>query len=458
MEDPKSNNLKITFFGAAQEVTGSCNLVESPSGKRILVDCGMHQGSKLNEEKNREDWPFNPSSIEAVFVTHAHLDHVGRIPMLFRSGFKGKIYSTAPTKDLAQLVLLDSSGVLEKEAGRHGGETLYDNKDIEVAMSHWEFLDYHQTISLGDLTFELLNAGHIMGSSMIKISYNNKKVLFTGDMGNYPNPFLRKIEDVTDVDTIVMEALYGDKNFAEFGDTSLKLERIVEGIEKNKGVLMIPAFSIERTQKILFQLNDLMEHGKVGQIPVFLDSPLAIKATQVYEKYSHLYFNEEARNFILKGDDLLKFAALKMTIDTQQSKQINKVPAPKIIIAGSGMSNGGRILHHEKLYLSDPKSVLLIVSYQAPRSLGRMLADGAKMVNIMGEEISVNASVVKLEGYSSHPDMDKLLKFVEGDLSILKKVFVVHSEPETALFFVQRLRDYLGVDAYAPEPGETREI
>jgi metallo-beta-lactamase family protein len=409
----------------------------------------MFQGTKLNEEQNRDPWPFDPKSITAVFVTHAHLDHSGRIPKLVKDGFIGKIYSTAPTKDLAELVLLDSTGIFERDQKRHGGELLYEAKDLLKAMSMWQVLDYHQKFNINDLNITLKNSGHIMGSSMVEISYNNKKVVFTGDMGNSPSPLLKDMEEVKDADVIVMEALYGDRNFDDFSGTEIK---------KEKGVLLIPAFSIERTQKILYQLNDMVEKGKVGQIPVFLDSPLAIKVTQVYKKYSALYFNDNARAQMLKGDDLLNFPGLKMTTETKSSKDILKVPAPKIIIAGSGMSNGGRILHHERLYLPDPKTTLLILSYQAPGSLGRMLEEGARVVNIMGEEVAVNGKTLRIEGYSSHPDMDKLMNFVEGDLDKLKKVFVVQTEPKTALFFVQRLRDYLGVDAYAPKPGDSYEV
>lgn len=456
--EKKADNLKINFYGGAQDVTGSSYVLQSPAGLRVLIDCGMFQGSKMNEAQNRDPWPFDPASIDLVFSTHAHLDHTGRIPKLVKGGFRGKIYSSAPTRDLAELVLEDSIRIFEKEQHKNGGDVLYEQKDLDKALSMWEVLDYHQKITVKDLEFQLKNSGHIMGSSMVEISYKNKKVVFTGDLGNSPSPLLRDMEVVDDADVIVMEALYGDRNFDDFSQTEVKLERIIEEVEKNKGVLLIPAFSIERTQKILFQLNDMVEKGKIGKIPVFLDSPLAIKVTTVYKKYSHLYYNENARCCILKGDDLLNFPGLKMVMKTEGSKDIEDVPAPKIIIAGSGMSNGGRILHHERLYLSDPKTTILLLSYQAPGSLGRMLEEGAKSVNIMGDDILVNANVVRLEGYSSHPDMDKLFKFVEGDLERLKKVFVVQTEPKTALFFVQRLRDYLGVDAYAPKPGDSFEI
>jgi len=456
--DKKSNNLKISFYGGAQDVTGSSYILESPFGVRVLIDCGLFQGSKMSEAQNHDPFPFDPSSVDLLFVTHGHLDHVGRVPKLVKDGFKGKIYSSAPTRDLAELSLKDSINIFEKEKMKHGGEVLYEEKDLDKALSMWEVLDYHQKLNFNDLNFQLKNSGHIMGSAMVEISFHDKKVVFTGDMGNSPSPLLKDMEATVDADVIVMEALYGDRNFDDFSETEIKLERVIEEIVKNKGTLLIPAFSIERTQKILFQLNDLVEKGKVSQLPVLLDSPLAIKVTKVYKKYSHLYYNDRARDEILKGDDLLSFPGLKMTLNTQDSKEIIKIPSPKIIIAGSGMSNGGRILHHEKMYLPDPKTTLLILSYQAPGSLGRMLEEGAKTVNIMGEEVMVNAKVVRLEGYSSHPDMNKLLAFVEGDLEKLKKVFVVQTEPKTAFFFVQRVRDNFGIDAIAPKPGDSFEI
>jgi metallo-beta-lactamase family protein len=453
-----SKKIKISFLGGAQEVTGACYLVEDKeTGKKIMVDCGLIQGAG-DDERNHERFSFNVSDVEAIFVTHPHLDHVGRIPKMVKEGFAGKIYSVPPAKDLAKLVLEDSLNVFEKQLRKKGkGEMMYGEEDIANAMNCWEVLEYHKEIKIGPFTVSYYDPGHILGSGMVKITINDKNIYFTGDLGNSESTLLDEAEKIIDADYLIMEALYGDKQREE-ADTQLELERIIESLAKNRGVLMIPAFSIERTQKILFQINDLVEKGRVPRMPVFLDSPLAIKVTDVYRKYIK-YLGPEAQKHFLAGDaDIFSFPGLKTTPTTLESRQINEVPAPKIIIAGSGMSNGGRILHHEKRYLPGANNILMIVSYQVPGSLGRLLMDGARDVNIMGERVHVAASVVRVEGYSSHPDIDGLVTMVENTLDRVKKVFIVQGEPKTELFFAQKLKDSLGVDACVPQYGEVHEI
>lgn len=449
--------IKLSFFGAAQEVTGSNYLLET-GGSKILIDCGFFQGSKINEEKNEEPFSYNLSEIDAVIATHAHLDHIGRIPKLIKQGFKGKIFSTPPTRDFSRLMLLDSLGVLGKEAKRSGKkELIYNESDVEKAMSQWEIVDYHQEFSIKDLKVIFRDAGHILGSAIVEIKIKGKKIIFSGDLGNFPEPLLNDTEKINDADFLIIESTYGDRVHGDKKEADLKLERVIENTIQRKGVLMLPAFSLERTQKILFHINNLVEHGRIPKVPIFLDSPLSIKATKIYKQYGK-YYNEEAKKILLSGDDIFNFPGLKMTLTTEESKEINNVPAPKIIIAGSGMCNGGRILHHLRRYLPDSKSTLLLVSFQAAGSLGRQLTEGAKLVRISGEDVLVEAEIEEIEEYSSHPDSKGLFNFVKNSDNTLKKVFVTHGELKSGLFFVQRIRDYLGIDAIAPKFGDSYEI
>ncbi len=453
--------LKLTFWGGTQEVTGSCILLESESASRqtkIMVDCGLFQAGKFAEERNFEPFPFNPKEISALLVTHAHLDHIGRIPKLVKEGFAGKIFSTNATRDLSQLMLSDSLRVIKKEVGEKSG--LYGENDIKAAMKQWEGLNYHEPFEIGDFKINFKDAGHILGSAIIEIFYppaGGKKIVFTGDLGNSPTPLLKSTEEVKDANFLIIETTYGDREHEGKEERKIKLERIIEDTIKAGGVLMIPAFSLERTQELLFELNDLVENSRIPKVPVFVDSPLAINAINVYKKYDD-YYNKEAKYIMDSGDDLFKFPGLKFTLTTEESKQINDIPGPKVIIAGSGMSTGGRIIHHERRYLQDPKSTLLLISYQVAGSLGRQLKDGAKEVKILGETVPVKARIYALGGYSAHPDKSGLFRFVENNCETLEKVFAIQSEPKSALYFVQTIRDHLGLDAIAPKYGDSFEL
>lgn len=456
MADKKTT---ITFYGGVGEVTGANFLFsDGPSGLQILVDCGLFQGKKAFDEKNQEKFPYDPAAIDYLFVTHAHLDHVGRIPKLIKDGFRGVIYSTAPTREIAEIAILDSLNLFRKENGEDV-EPFFSKDDVTMTMSLWKTADYHETINLKEgLRVTLKDAGHILGSTMYEFARGEKRLVFTGDLGNSPSPLLHDTEVLTNANYLVMESVYGDRNHEDRSQRRNILEDAIEDTMKAGGTLMIPAFSIERTQEILFEIENMMEESRIPLAPVFLDSPMGIGVTAIYKKYSK-YLNDAVRMEIEEeGNKIFHFAQLHETLSTDESKAIFRANPKKIIIAGSGMSTGGRIIHHEKNYLSDPNSTLLLVGYQQVGSLGRMLQEGAKTVKIFGEEIPVHAHIVSIHGYSAHKDSDHLLEFVDSTKDTIQKVFVAMGEPKSAMFLAQRLRDYLGINAKFPEVGEVDEI
>lgn len=455
----EKKELKIGFYGGTGSVTGANFMLfgDGPNDPRFLIDCGLIQGCRLCEKENWEPFPFDPSSVQALFVTHAHLDHVGRIPKLVKDGFRGKIYSTAPTKEISLLSLEDSLHVMEKDARDENRPDLFSKEDLKMTSELWQTVDYHKEFELSGMKIRLKDAGHIMGSTMIEFSRGDRKIVFTGDIGNSPAPLLRDTEVVSDADYLVMESVYGDRNHEDRSMRKDKLENVIENTMRRGGTLIIPAFSIERTQELLFEIENLMENSRIPLVPVFIDSPLAIKVTKVYEKYQE-YFNKSVIGKNSGGGGVFKFPQLHLTESTEESKAILRNNYRKIIMAGSGMSNGGRILHHEKNYLPDSKNTLLLVGYQAAGSLGRQLQDGNKLVRIMGQDVSVEAEVVNLTGYSAHRDSDGLLEFVRNGQDKLKGVFVVMGEPKSSLFLVQRIRDYLGIKATAPNAGDIYKI
>lgn len=449
--------MKLKFYGAAGEVTGSNHILEG-DGVSIMIDCGFFQGVKVCDDKNTEPFPYDPKTIDALFVTHAHLDHVGRIPKLFNEGFKGKIYSTPPTRQIAKLILDDTLNVISREAKADGHEPLFQQDAIEKAFAHWEVIPYDKDIVFkNDLKIRFRDAGHILGSSMIEMTRNGKKLVYSGDLGNSPAPLMPDTAHLTDVDYLVMEAVYGDRVHEDIANRANRLKNVIDETIARGGVLMIPAFSIERTQDLLLELNEMIESKKIPEIPVFVDSPLAIKVTKVYEE-NESYFNQETKDLIKSGDNIFKFPKLRFTENARDSIAIKDVPNPKIIIAGSGMSNGGRIMHHEQNYLPDPQSTLCLVGYQAAGTMGRLLQEGIKSVRIFDQDVPVRAKVVMIEGYSAHKDMNALLDFVNEMKATLKKVFIVHAELGAGLFFAQRVRDYVGVEAQVPKSGDEIEI
>ncbi|MFA5791756.1 MAG: MBL fold metallo-hydrolase [Candidatus Paceibacterota bacterium] len=456
MEKIAEKTVKITFCGGTGSVTGANFLLEI-DGKKILVDCGLTQGVKLVDDINWDSFLYDPKEIDILFVTHAHIDHLGRIPKLIEEGFRGKIYSTEPTYALALPMLEDAAGILSKNTDL-GLDKIYREENIKLALSLWQGFTYHEKIKITpNVEVSLLNAGHILGSAMVEFLYNGKKILFTGDLGNSPSPLLPDTEKITDVDYLIMESVYGDRNHESRDDRRKFLEEIIEDNYKRKGTLIIPTFSLERSQELLFELNALVENNRIPIMPIFLDSPLAIRLTEVFKQYKN-YFNENAQKVMSHDKYLFDFPGLHSTLKSEESKMIGNVPNPKIVIAGSGMSTGGRVVHHERHYLPDPNNTLLLTGYQSAGTPGRLIQEGVKTVHITGEDVVVRSHIVTISGYSGHKDSDGLLGFVEDMQDTLKKVFVVMGEPKSSMFLVQKLRDNLGINVCAPEQGSSATL
>ncbi len=447
-------NAKVIFYSGVGSVTGANFLLEI-NNKKILVDCGLIQGEKFAMRENREGFGYDPVSIDMLFITHAHLDHVGRIPKLVKEGFKGVIYSTPETMSLAELILEDAINILEKEARQEGVLPMYEVEDLRKTMTLWKTIPYHTQSRFDNFSVYLKDAGHILGSSMIEFTWKNeenidRKILFTGDLGNTPTPLLRDTESPSDADYMVMESVYGDRNHEPKDERVERLKKIITDTIERGGTVIIPSFSMERTQVIIYELNKLIESHSIPSVPVYIDSPLATRITEVYKASTDL-FNEKAQAEIRNGDDIFNFPRLLFTASGEMSREIDHSKLPKIIVAGSGMSVGGRVIHHEERYLEDPKSTILLVGYQTIGTLGRHLIDGAKTVTIGENKIKVKAEIESILGYSSHKDSDHLVEFVEMGEKTLKKVFVVMGELKASTFLAQRIRDEIDINATVPD-------
>lgn len=448
--------MKLTFCGGAKIVTGSNYLLESGDTK-ILVDCGLNQGESFCEDLNYEKFPYDPRDVKAVFVTHAHIDHIGRIPKLAKEGFGGTVYSTGPTRDFAEPMLIDTAHIFGEDAEKKGHRPLYDEEDIERALGRWTGVGYHETVAVGPFSIEFINAGHILGSASLVVSVEGKKIVFSGDLGNNPSPLITETEFPAGVDYALIESAYGDRIHEDLDKRKEILKGDVEQAVSAGGVLMIPAFALERTQEMLFELDGMIEGKEIPGVPVFVDSPLAIKLTDVYKKYSRdpMYFNAGIIALVESGENIFSFPGLKMTLTKDESKKINDVHPPKIVIAGAGMSNGGRILHHELRYLSDPRSTLLIVGYQAEGSLGRKLLDGEKRVEVLGQKVEVRARILSISGYSAHADQNQLLQWVSHIAGTVKKIFVVQGDGNAADVLAGKIKEKFSIEAAAPSRKES---
>lgn len=448
--------MQITSYGAAHEVTGSCHLIEG-GGKRILVDCGMFQGSNFNEGKNHDEFGFDPATIDYVLVTHAHLDHTGRIPRLLREGFEGEVYMTKATCELARIIWDDAFKIMSTNFRKYNLPILYDQDDIARATAACTGVDYRQEVDLDGIKVVFKDAGHIFGSSFIEITIEGKTVAFSGDIGNDNAPILKETDQLGEIDVLYCESTYGGRTHETRKESDkMLLDLIIEGCKKG-GTIMMPAFSIERTQEILYRLDRLHHEGKLPKLPIFVDSPMAINAIPVYKKYPE-YYDEAACKLYMNGDDFLDFPGLTLTPQVNDSKKINNIPGPKMIMAGAGMMNGGRILHHAMRYLPDPNSTLIIVGYQAYGTLGRRLYEGAERVHIFGNEVEVNCTIKAIGGLSAHGDQPKLIRWIANAQKKPEKVFCIHGEPESATTFAHAVRDELGIKTFVPEAGTVCEL
>ncbi len=464
----KEGKLTLTFCGGVGSVTGANFLLTGPDGLKILVDCGLEQGTHDSELHNHQDFMYNPADCDFLLVTHAHLDHIGRIPKLVKDGFKGVIYSTPETLELTKVMLEDALKITTQDAAKKNVSPLYEEKDVLESFKNWKTIEYHKTLELApNYSLYVKDSGHILGAAMFEITYKgteaavdgaggkaySRKIVFTGDLGNSPTPLLHDTEKITDADYLVMESVYGDKNHEDMG---IRLELLKKSLLDNyhrNGTLIIPSFSLEKTQEVLFEIHKLMESKDLPTMRIYLDSPLALRVTEIYRRMKK-DFNEEATADSRKHD-IFAFPGLRISDSGEQSRMIAKEPNPKVIMAGSGMSNGGRIVHHEAEYLGDSNNTILFLGYQAVGTLGRKISEGNKEIEINGQKVKVKARIERIDGYSSHKDSDGLVLFANDTASTVKKVFVVMGESNASLFLAQRLRDYDGINAVHPEEGET---
>ena len=474
--------MKITFLGAAKTVTGSNFLVEG-AGKRFIVDCGLYQGKITEELANEEDFLYDVQSIDFMLLTHAHIDHSGRIPKLYNDGFRGPVYATKATCDLCSIMLPDSGHIQENEIewknrkrvreGLPPLPPLYTAEDAIRTMEIFEPVMYDEIIEIDEnIEVRFNDAGHMLGSSIIEVwikeDGETKKIVFTGDLGNNDIPLLDSPTMIESADYLVMESTYGNRlHIRNDEKVELFLDIVAETLEKG-GNVVIPSFAVGRTQEILYEINKLKEEHKndeefkkkfvrLMEAPVFVDSPLAISATEVFRQNMDL-FEEEVKQEIASGDNPLEFPGLQFTRTADESKALNETAHASIIISASGMCEVGRIKHHLKHNLWNPNNTVLFVGYQAPGTLGRNIVDGAKKVKIFGEEIAVNARIEYIEGYSGHADQEWLLNFIYSFMSKPKHIFLVHGEPEGQRVLKEKIMESIQIPVTIPDFGDVYEL
>ncbi|MDD4290274.1 MAG: MBL fold metallo-hydrolase [Patescibacteria group bacterium] len=435
--------MNISFHGACEEVTGSCTLVKTDKYK-FLVDCGSFQGEQFSSNKNTEKFAFNPEEIDFVLLTHSHLDHCGRLPKLVNNGFKGKIYATLATKEITKLILEDASRIMSENM-KLNRDLVMDQKEIEALMTQFENVNYDSELQINDdIKITYKDAGHILGSASIMININdsgvNKKIIFSGDLGNPPTPIIRDTEFFDGADAVIIESTYGGLIHEDrvIGEKAIR-DAIIETVKTN-GVLIIPVFAVERSQEILYMLNEMVDKNLIPRVNMFFDSPMGIRAVNIYKRYTNLY-DEKAKNLVLSGDDIYLFKNMEYTLDKQASKKINSTHAPKIILAGSGMCNGGRVIYHLKFNLENPKTHVMLLSYQAKGTLGRKLFDGEKKVIIEDEPIEVRAKISTYGCFSAHADNDKLINWVmKLQNPAPSNIFINHGEPDKSEELLNNLK------------------
>jgi metallo-beta-lactamase family protein len=460
-----SLQVKLRFLGAAQNVTGSRHLLEA-NGSRLLIDCGLYQERHF---LGRNWEPFNvpPESINAVFLTHAHLDHCGLLPKFVREGFRGKIYCTQATAEIARVILLDSAKLQEEDAehklkrhqkeGRKGPYPevpLYTIKDAEACFPHFETVKYGQLLKIGDgIEVTFCNAGHVLGSSMIRVDINNngdrRTVLFTGDLGRPGRPILPDPSAPEKADYVVIESTYGDRDHLDTGDAKKQIADLINATNKKGGNIVVPSFALERSQEILFYINELLSEDAIPHLMIFLDSPMAAQITEIFRRHQEL-FDDQARQLVMNNHSPFELPGLKVTTTSEESKAINHIKGTVMIIAGSGMCTGGRIKHHLVNNITRKESSIMFVGYQAVGTLGRQLVDRAKEVRIFGQKYKVRAKVKQINGFSAHADRNEMLNWLTKFKTPPRQIFLVHGEPESAHAFSEFITEKTGWKTVVP--------
>jgi len=468
--------LIIQFWGAAQTVTGSMHMVEA-DGHRLLLDCGMAQGRREEAKKLNSEFPFNPEKIDAVVLSHAHLDHSGKLPMLVKKGFSGSIFSTSATRDLCSAMLADSASLQEMDAkyvnrqnekqGLPFIKPLYTLHDVARTMRLFQTVEFQRPLKiLPGIKMTFRNAGHILGSASVALEIaegrDKKKVTnlaFTGDLGRKGAAVVQDPDIIDRADILITESTYGGRDHGPMDEAQKNLARVVRETANNGGLLIIPAFAVGRTQDVVYHLHELMQSGEIPQMPVYVDSPLATNITEIFRAHPECY-DEETEQLLMQdgGDDPFGFNMLRYTRSTEESKKLNNIRRPAIIISASGMCEGGRVLHHLRRNIGDPNTTVLFVGFQAENTLGRKLLRGDKTARIYGEEHEVRARMEKIDGYSAHADEGELLDFIDAIPNRPKHVFVVHGEPDATAAMAAGLAR-LGIEDIAiPERGEKFEV
>jgi metallo-beta-lactamase family protein len=462
--------MKITFYGAAQTTTGSMHLVEA-NGKKILLDCGLYQGHRKEAFEKNRNLPIDPKTIDYVILSHAHIDHSGNLPQLVRQGFRGRVFARQSTVELCNVMLRDSCFLQKRDLeyvnkkrkrdGKNLFEPLYDEKDVDVLMQLFVPTHMHEPreISRG-ITLEFFNAGHILGSALVQLDVKsdhgrNHRILFSGDLGQPNQPILRHFEYPSGADILIIESTYADRIHPTADDVELRLEEYLKYIDRRNSKLLIPAFSVGRTQQIIYYLNRIAAKGKMPrEVKVYIDSPLSQKATRIYADHREVY-NAEARQMIANGIDPLTFPGMTFIGTPEESMALNETPGPMIIIAASGMCEGGRVVHHLKHCVQNPDNIVLIVGFQAQNTLGRRVVEKCNPIRIFGEEVELKARVEVINALSAHADRDGLIDWLDEIKDNVHHAFAVHGEPEKVTAMTQILKDHGIVNAVAPMPGQT---
>lgn len=459
--------MKLTFLGAAKIVTGSSYLLEVGTEK-ILIDCGMFQGSKTITSLNKNDFLYDPTAIDYVLLTHAHIDHSGLLPKLCKAGFKGPVYATRVTHELCGIMLPDSAHIQGfdaeianrkgKRAGKKPVEPLYTIEDAYACLEHFSPVDYDKELNLSsNVTVRFRDAGHILGSAMLEVMVTEEgkttKLVFSGDLGQPNQPIIKDPTFIDEADYVIVESTYGNRLHEEY-DKEEHLAAIINASIERGGNIIIPSFAVGRTQTMLYYLHNLLKAGKIPDIPVIIDSPLAISATDIFMRNTQ-DFDEESQEMLKKQqDNPLQMPQLRFTKTADESKALNSLDEPVIIISASGMADAGRILHHLKHNLWRPESSVLFVGYQAQGSLGRRLVEGVNRVKIMGEEISVKATIYSLDGFSAHADQSQLLNWLSYYKRKPVNIFLVHGEPDASEPFARLITENLAVSTFIPNLGD----